>query len=78
MQDEYGRHTVLELLVHRLVVPHFHAAPCADTAAYGSEQEQCRLRDAPLVVLGLVLVDAVDEERHDVDDEDVNEYCLSN
>ena len=73
LQNEYCRHTILELLVHRLVVTHFHAAPCSDTSTYGSKQEQCCFRDTPLGMLCLVLVNAIDDERYYIDDEEVYE-----
>ena len=75
LQNEYCRHSVLELLVHRLVVTHFHAAPCSDASAYGCKQEQCCFRDTPLGMLCLVLVNAIDDERQDIDDNEVYEYC---
>ena len=62
--------------MHRLVMPHFHAAPCSDAAANDSEQKQRRLRDAPLGVLRLIFVNAIDKECQSIDGEEVNEYCF--
>ena len=75
LQEKYHRHTILEFLVHRLVMPHLHAAPSANASADNAEQEQCCLRYAPLGVLRLVLVNAIGYECHGIDGEEVNEYC---
>ena len=72
----HHRYTILEFLVPRLVMPHFHATPSPDTSAKDGKQEQGRLRDAPLGVLRLVLVNAIDYERYGIDGEEVNEDCF--
>lgn len=60
-----------ELQVLGLVTPDAHSQPSSDAATYDSKQQQCRLWYAPEVLLGLVFVDAIDDEGDDIDCKDV-------
>ena len=71
LQEEYDRHSILDLLVHRLMMPHLHSYPCSDTAAYDSKKQQCRFGDAPPMFLGLQLVNTIYDEGKDVDNEQI-------
>ena len=48
MQIDNQWHTVLEFIVHRLVVPCSHADKSANAAAQNRKREQRGLGDAPL------------------------------
>ena len=69
----YRRNTVFEFLMLCLMMPCFHAEPCAYTAAEHGEPQQSCLRHTPFGSLRLQLVDAVQKERHDVNAREVNQ-----
>lgn len=71
MEEEEQGHSILELLVHGLVVPYLHAEPCPYASANGGKQEQGGFGYAPLPPFGFVLVNAVHEECNDIDAENV-------
>ena len=48
----------------------------AYAAAYGSHAQQSRLRDAPLGAFGFCFINAVHDERDDVDGDKIDEYEL--
>ena len=67
MEEEEQGHSILELLVHGLVVPYLHAEPCPYASANGGKQEQGGFGYAPLSPFGFVLVNAVHDEGGGID-----------
>lgn len=74
LQYDNGWHTYIELLVHGLVMKRLHPKPCTDAAAKDRHQQECRLRNAPLAFLSLVLVNAVGDERYDIGKQEITYY----
>ena len=73
LQGQNGGYAIFELLVHRFVVPYFHAQPCSDASAHKGHGQQGPFRYAPFCSFGLVLVQTIYEEGQDVDCE--QEVC---
>ena len=73
MQIDNQWHTVLEFIVHRLVVPCSHADKSANAATQNRKREQRGLGDAPLGTPCLPLVNAIYKEGCDVDGNEI--YC---
>ena len=48
-------------------MPYFHAEPSTDATAKEGKEEQGGFGYAPIATLGLVLVNAIDEERENVE-----------
>lgn len=67
LQKQDGRDTVFEFGVLGLVVPGAHAAPGPDAATDQRQPHQRTLGDAPLVGLGLPLIETENKESDDVD-----------
>jgi hypothetical protein len=76
LQYDDGRDAISKLLVERLVMPHLHATPCADASAHSRQYQQRGFRDAPFPLLRFPLVDAVHEERDEVEYKERDEYYL--
>jgi hypothetical protein len=76
LQYDDGRDAISKLLVERLVMPHLHGTPCTDASAHSCQYQQRGFRNAPLSLLRFPLVDAVHEERDEVEYEEQNEYYL--
>lgn len=73
MEQQDGRHTKLELLVQRLMVPGPHADPRSYRATDSRHPEQRRLRNPPLGFLGLVFIYAIHYERNQIDYNEIND-----
>ena len=67
LQYDDCRHTNIEFLVHRLVMKNSHSKPCTDAATKDRYQQERRFRNTPLSFYSLILVNAVDHKRHDID-----------
>ena len=59
-QDEGN--AVFEFLMQGFMMPHFHSDPCSDAATQHGQSQKCCLRDSPLCLPCLGLVEAIDEE----------------
>ena len=57
-------------------MPYFHAEPSTDATANKGKEEQGGFGYAPTATLGLVLVNAIDEERQDVEANKDVCYCF--
>lgn len=68
-----GGNAESELLVLGFVTEEVHAQESADAAAGDGQPDKGILGDAPLPSPGLPFVDAVDEEGHNVDADEVND-----
>jgi hypothetical protein len=73
LQIDNQWHTVLEFIVHRLVVPCSHADKSANAATQNRKREQRGLGNAPLGTPCLPLVNAIYKEGCDVDGNEI--YC---
>lgn len=74
LQKEYQWYTNLEFPVLRLVSEEHHAAPCTDTATYGSECEKCSFRYSPPTFLRFQFVYAIHNEGDGIDNQDIIFY----
>ena len=68
-----GGNAESKLLVLGFVTEEVHAQESADAAAGDGQPDKGILGDAPLPSPGLPFVDAVDEEGHNVDADEVND-----
>jgi len=50
------------------MMPYLHAKQSSDAATNDGQYQQGCLRYAPTALLGLSLINAIDQEGHDVDD----------
>jgi len=73
LEDEDGWETEAEFVVLGLMVPYFHAEQGTDTATGNGYPDEACLGDAPFVMARLPFVDAVQEERDDIDYREVNQ-----
>ena len=62
----------------RLVTERPHCHPRPYTSAHNGKSEQCALTYAAAMALCTILVEAIDEERHDVDNYQVNDNHFHN
>ena len=68
MYQHNNRHAEPEQRFQGFVAEHHHAKVRADRTPCRSQAQQHPLRDAPPVIDGFQLVQAVDEKSYDVDD----------
>lgn len=67
LQYDDCRHTNIEFLVHRLVMKNSYSKPCTDAATKDRHKLERRFRNTSLYFYSLILVNAVDHKRHDID-----------
>ena len=66
-QENQGK-SILELLMHRLMMPNLHAKQSPDATAENSKYQQSCFRYAPAALLSLPLINAIDQKGHDIDE----------
>ena len=74
LQENDGRYSVFEFLVHGFVMPYFHAKPSSNASSDSCQEEQCGFGDAPPVLLGLEFIYAIYDEGNEVDGHEIDEY----
>lgn len=77
LQEEYKRNTEAELVVLRLMMPCFHAKPRANTAAEDGEPKKRGFFHTPLGFLRLPFINAIQKERHDIDDRKIDKGYIN-
>lgn len=76
MEDEDGGETIFELGVLGFVMPEFHATESTEASTGNGYPDEARFGDAPFVMERLPFVNAVQEERDDINRREINQKAI--